>query len=172
MSRSVFGIVGWKNSGKTTLTARLIAELTKRGLRVATLKHAHHAFDIDHEGTDSFRHRSAGAGEVAIVSNRRWAIIHELRNEEEPSLEAMLQRLSPCDLVLVEGYKRAAHAKIECRRGAAKDTAFLATEDPAVVAIAADHATDSGGLPLFALDDVEAIADFILRQTGPAGKAV
>ncbi|WP_048648725.1 molybdopterin-guanine dinucleotide biosynthesis protein B [Nitratireductor soli] len=168
MSHRVFGIVGWKNSGKTTLTSRLIAEMTRRGLRIAALKHAHHAFDIDHEGTDSFRHRSAGAAEVAIVSSRRWAIIHELQEAEEPDLETMLARLSPCDLVLVEGYKRGRHAKIECRRRDAKDSASLAAGDPAIVAVAADHDADSGGLPRFALDDIEAIADFILHQTGLA----
>ena len=168
MNHRVFGIVGWKNSGKTTLTAALIAEMSRRGLRIAALKHAHHAFDIDHEGTDSFRHRSAGAAEVAIVSSRRWAIIHELREAEEPSLDAMLQRLSPCDLVLVEGYKRGRHAKIECRRREAKDSAALAVNDPAILAVAADHDADSGGLPLFALDDIKAIADFILRQSGLA----
>ncbi|MCR4266700.1 molybdopterin-guanine dinucleotide biosynthesis protein B [Nitratireductor sp. ZSWI3] len=166
MSNPVFGIVGWKNSGKTTLTAGLVLELTSRGLRVATLKHAHHAFDIDHEGTDSFRHRAAGAVEVAIVSSRRWAIIHELNDEDEPSLEAMLERLSPCDLVLVEGFKRAPHPKIECRRTAARDKGFLAPDDPSVVAIAADHETDSGDLPWFALDDVKAIADFIVSRNG------
>ncbi|EKF17912.1 molybdopterin-guanine dinucleotide biosynthesis protein B [Nitratireductor pacificus] len=166
MSHRVFGIVGWKNSGKTTLTSRLIAELSGRGLRIAAVKHAHHAFDIDHEGTDSFRHRSAGAAEVAIVSSRRWALIHELQDEEEPGLEAMLERLSPCDLVLVEGYKRGPHPKIECRRSGAKDTAPLAAEDPAILAIAADHDTEGGGLPLFSLEDISGIADFILQQTG------
>ncbi len=116
MTRRVFGITGWKNSGKTTLTERLITELTSRGWRVATVKHAHHDFDIDKEGTDSFRHRLAGATEVAIVSDRRWALMHELRGDEEPLLETMLARMSPCDIVLVEGYKRENHKKIEARR--------------------------------------------------------
>ena len=112
----VFGITGWKNSGKTGLTVRVVEELTRRGWRISTIKHAHHAFDIDHEGTDSFRHRGAGATEVAIVSSNRWALMHELRSEEEPSMESVLARLEPCDLVIIEGYKREGHAKIEARR--------------------------------------------------------
>ena len=106
MSGAVFGITGWKNSGKTTLTERLVAEFTRRGFRVSTVKHAHHDFDIDREGADSYRHRLAGAAEVAIVSGRRWALMHELRGEDEPKLDEILARLAPCDLVLVEGYKR------------------------------------------------------------------
>ena len=109
----VFGITGWKNSGKTTLVVRLVEEFTARGFRVSTVKHAHHAFDIDREGTDSHRHRVAGASEVALVSGRRWALMHELRDDDEPALGEILARLSPCDLVLIEGYKREAHAKIE-----------------------------------------------------------
>ena len=125
MTQRVFGITGWKNSGKTTLTERLVAELTRRGWKVSTVKHAHHDFDIDKEGTDSFRHRQAGASEVAIVSGRRWALMHELRGEDEPPLDVVLARLAPCDLVLVEGYKRESHKKIETRRADAKDTAPL-----------------------------------------------
>jgi molybdopterin-guanine dinucleotide biosynthesis adapter protein len=162
----VFGITGWKNSGKTTLTERLVAELTNRGWRVATVKHAHHDFDIDKPGTDSFRHRSAGAVEVAIVSDRRWALMHELKEDAEPSLNAILGRLSPCDLVLIEGYKREAHPKLEARRLAARDRRPLAAEDPAIVAIAADHAVENETVPVFALDDVQRIADFIERVCG------
>lgn len=164
MSTPVFGIAGWKNSGKTTLTERLVAELSGRGLAVATVKHAHHSFDIDKEGTDSHRHRKAGAREVAIVSRTRWALMHELANEEEPRLDDILARLSPADLVLVEGYKREAHPKIEVRRLRAKSREPLATTDPHIVAVAADHETDAGGLPLFNLDDIARIADFILAQ--------
>lgn len=166
MTPPVFGIVGWKNSGKTTLTERLVAELTRRGRRIATVKHAHHAFDIDHPGTDSFRHREAGAQEVAIVSANRWALIHELRGEEEPPLSAILERLSACDLVLVEGYKRDPHAKIEVRRLDARDRAPLSPTDPTIVAIAADHPVDDAGVPVFALDDVAGIADFVERASG------
>ncbi|MDQ6437883.1 molybdopterin-guanine dinucleotide biosynthesis protein B [Mesorhizobium sp. LHD-90] len=166
MTRRIFGITGWKNSGKTTLAERLVAELTKRGWKIATVKHAHHAFDIDHEGTDSFRHRAAGATEVAIVSGVRWALMHELRDEAEPALEAVIARLSPCDLVLVEGYKRESHLKIEVRRRNAKNTTPLAPVDPNIVAIAADHAVEGTDLPAFSLDDIGAIADFIERTTG------
>jgi molybdopterin-guanine dinucleotide biosynthesis protein B len=160
----VFGVTGWKNSGKTTLLTRLVAELTRRGYRVSTVKHAHHDFDIDKPATDSFRHREAGASEVMIVSGRRWALMHELRGEDEPPLEAALTRLSPCDLILVEGYKREGHPKIEARREAAIKSEPLAPGDPSILAVAADHETDADGRPLFALDDIAAIADFIVER--------
>ena len=166
MTRRIFGITGWKNSGKTTLTERLVAELVRRGWTVSTVKHAHHAFDIDKQGTDSFRHRAAGAAEVAIVSANRWALMHELRDEQEPRLEAVLGRLAPCDLILIEGYKREAHPKIEVRRRGAKDTASLAAGDPGIVAIAADHAITGETVPLFDLDDIAAIASFVEATTG------
>ena len=166
MSNRVFGITGWKNSGKTTLTERLVTELTRRGWRISTIKHAHHEFDIDKEGTDSFRHRRAGATEVAIVSGRRWALMHELRGEEEPPLQAVLERLAPCDLVLVEGYKREAHKKIEARRLAAKDRTPLSPGDPGIVAIAADHAVTDAALPVCTPDDAASNADFVERITG------
>jgi molybdopterin-guanine dinucleotide biosynthesis protein B len=166
VTQRVFGITGWKNSGKTTLTERLVAELTHRGWTVSTVKHAHHAFDIDREGTDSFRHRRAGATEVAIVSGRRWALMHELREEAEPPLDAILARLAPCDLVLVEGYKREPHRKIETRRLEAKDATPLSASDPNIVAIAADHAVSGETVPVFALDDIAAIADFIESAAG------
>ncbi len=169
MSTPVFGITGWKNSGKTTLTEKLVAELVRRGRRVSTVKHAHHDFDIDKEGADSFRHRQAGATEVAVVSGRRWALMHELRDEEEPTLDAILARLAPADIVIVEGYKREAHKKIEARRIEAKDRAPLSAQDPNIVAIAADHAVEGESLPVFDLDDVKSIADFIERITGLSG---
>jgi molybdopterin-guanine dinucleotide biosynthesis protein B len=161
MTTPVFGVTGWKNSGKTTLVTRLIAEFTRRGLQVASVKHAHHAFDIDRTGTDSFRHREAGAREVVIVSGQRWALMHELRDEPEPPLEKVIERISPCDLILIEGYKREHHPKIEARRSASLKQAPLAPDDASIVAIAADHETDGGGRPVFALDDAAAIADFI-----------
>ena len=166
MTRRVFGITGWKNSGKTTLTERLVTELTRLGWTVGTVKHAHHDFDIDKEGTDSFRHRTAGASEVAIVSDRRWALMHELRGDAEPSLEAILARMSPCDIILVEGYKRGTHKKIEARRIEAKDRAPLSAADPNIVAIAADHPVSSESVPVFALDDIAAIASFIEKTAG------
>ena len=160
MTQRVFGITGWKNSGKTTLTERLVAELGRRGWTVSTVKHAHHDFDIDKPGADSFRHRQAGAIEVAIVSGKRWALMHELRNEDEPPLAAILSRLTPCDIVLVEGYKREKHKKIETRRLDARDTTPLSAVDPSIVAIASDSPADEA-LPAFDLNDIAAIADFI-----------
>jgi molybdopterin-guanine dinucleotide biosynthesis protein B len=157
----VFGVTGWKNSGKTTLLTRLVTEFTRRGLAVATVKHAHHAFDIDHAGTDSFRHREAGAREVMIVSGARWALMHELREESEPPLEAALRHVSPCDLILIEGYKRAGHPKVEVRRRAASQEQRLAGDDASILAVAADFPTDPAGRPLFGLDDARGIADFI-----------
>jgi molybdopterin-guanine dinucleotide biosynthesis protein B len=162
----LFGIIGWKNSGKTTLTERLVTELTGRGWRVSTVKHAHHGFDIDKEGADSFRHREAGAVEVAIVSGRRWALMHELRGDQEPRLDEIVARMAPCDLILVEGYKREPHRKIETRRLAARETTPIAPIDPTIVAVAADHAVDAGGLPVFALEDIAAMADLVERETG------
>lgn len=166
MNRRIFGITGWKNSGKTTLTEKLVTELVRRGWKVSTVKHAHHDFDIDKPGADSFRHRQAGAMEVAIVSGVRWALMHELRGEDEPTLEAVLSRLAPCDIVLVEGYKREAHRKIETRRREAKDRTPLSASDPAIVAVAADFTTEGESLPVFDLDDTKSIADFIERATG------
>jgi molybdopterin-guanine dinucleotide biosynthesis protein B len=166
MNRRVFGITGWKNSGKTTLTEKLVAELVRRGWKVSTVKHAHHDFDIDKPGADSFRHRQAGATEVAIVSGNRWALMHELRGEAEPPLEAVLSRLAPCDIVLVEGYKRESHRKIETRRLDAKDQTPLSAGDPNIVAVAADFTVADGGLPVFDLDDAKSIVDFIERTTG------
>lgn len=166
MTPRVFGITGWKNSGKTTLTERLVTELVRRGYRVATVKHAHHDFDIDKPGTDSFRHRAAGAGEVAIVSRHRFAIMRELRDETEPSLGEVIGRLSPCDIILVEGYKKEHHKKIETRRLDARDTSPLSPGDANIVAVAADHDVTGEVLPVFDLDDVTGIADFIETTTG------
>jgi len=164
----IFGVTGWKNSGKTTLTEKLVAELVRRGWRVSTVKHAHHDFDIDKPGADSFRHRQAGATEVAIVSGRRWALMHELRDEEEPPLAAILQRMAPADIVIVEGYKREAHRKIEARRREAKSREPLSPSDPNIVAVAADSAQAGEMLPVFDLDDIAAIADFVERDAGLA----
>jgi len=168
MSRHIFGITGWKNSGKTTLTVRLVAELTRRGLQVATVKHAHHDFDIDKEGTDSWRHRKAGASEVAILSDRRWAIMHELGQEPEPTLAQIMDRLSPCDLVLVEGFKREQHKKIEVRRTEGRKGDALSRQDAMIVAVAADHPVEGESVPVYDLDDVSGIADLILRECGLA----
>jgi molybdopterin-guanine dinucleotide biosynthesis protein B len=164
----VFGIAGWKNSGKTGLAVRLVTELSRRGYRVSTVKHAHHDFDIDKVGADSFRHREAGAHEVTIVSGTRYAIMHELRGAPEPTFPEILARLAPCDLVLIEGYKREPIPKIEARRLESKNREPLAPTDPHIVAIAADHPVEDRDLILFDLDDTLAIADFIERTTGLA----
>ena len=128
---NIFGIVGWKNAGKTGLMERLVTEITARGLRVSTVKHAHHSFDVDHPGKDSHRHRIAGATEVLLASRNRFALMHELRDAPEPPLAALLARLSPVDLVLVEGYKRDAHPKVEAHR-AATGNPLIATGDPTI----------------------------------------
>ena len=167
----VIGIAGWKKSGKTTLTVRLIEELTRRGHKVASLKHAHHDFQIDDAETDSARHRRAGAGEVAVVSARRWAIVHELDDAAEPDFAEVVSWLSPCDIVLVEGYKSAPIPKVEARRLASHTRRPLADEDPMVIAIAADHAVDGKGLPVFSLDDIPAIADLIIARVGPLSRS-
>lgn len=162
----VFGIAGWKNSGKTGLAVRLVEEFTRRGYRISTIKHAHHDFDIDKVGADSYRHRQAGAHEVTIVSGTRFAIMHELRGEPEPAFEDILSRLAPCDLVLIEGYKREPILKIEARRLEAAKREPLAPTDPHICAIAADHPVTENTLPVFDLDDTMAIADFIAAKLG------
>ena len=162
----IIGISGWKNSGKTGLAVRLVSELTARGYKVSTIKHAHHDFDIDKVGADSFRHREAGAHEVTIVSGTRYAIMHELRGAQEPSFEEILARLAPCDLVLIEGYKREPIPKIEARRLEAKNTTPLAGTDPWIKAIAADHPVSETHLPVFDLNDTGTIADFVEQITG------
>ena len=163
----VIGVAGFKNAGKTTLVEKLVTELTRRGRRVSTVKHAHHSFDIDHEGRDSFRHRKAGAAEVAVVSRSRWAIIHESRNEDEPSLADILAKLAPCDLVIVEGYKRDAHDKIEARN-LDLDHPKLAGGDPTVIAIAANGTIADAPVPVFDRDNVSALASFIEAHMGLA----
>lgn len=165
MMNRLFGITGWKNSGKTTLTVKLVTELTRRGWKVSTIKHAHHDFDIDIEGTDSYRHRQAGAGEVAIVSDRRWALMHELTNENEPSLSTIVERLSPCDLILIEGYKREGHKKIETRRQEGRSGERLTAGDPTIVAVASDYPLSEETVPVFDLDDVIGLADMIELET-------
>lgn len=165
MSLKLLGIAGFKNAGKTTLTERLVRELTSRHYRISTIKHAHHGFDIDQEGRDSWRHRSAGASEVAIVSMKRWALVHELRGEAEPLLADILTKLSPCDLVLTEGYKRENHPKIEVR-DIGLGHPELAGEDKSVIAIAANGAIDNSPVPVFDREDARALADFIVERLG------
>ncbi len=168
----LYGVTGWKNSGKTGLMERLVAEIAGRGLTVSTVKHAHHATEIDHPGRDSHRHREAGACEVIVASPVRWAVMHELRGAPEPPLSQLLAHLGPVDLVLVEGYKRAPHPKVEAHRPET-GRPLLAPENPTVRAVASTAAPDHPALaglsvPVLALGDTGAVADFILREVGLA----
>ncbi len=158
----IYGVTGWKNCGKTGLMERLVAEFCERGLSVSTLKHAHHSTDVDQPGTDSFRHRTAGASEVILASPNRVAIMQELRGAPEPSFEALLARLRPVDLVLVEGFKREAHPKIEAHRQEAGQP-LIAPKDTSIRAVASDSPLELDR-PVFDLDDTAAIADFIARE--------
>lgn len=164
----IIGLAGWSGSGKTTLVSKLIPALRARGVRVSTVKHAHHAFDVDTPGKDSWAHRQAGAGEVLVSSARRWVLMHELRDEAEPTLASLLGRLSPCDIVLVEGFKREAHRKIEVFRGA-NDKRPLHPDDPHILAVASDTPFPYAGRPVVPLDDVAAIADLVLAHAEPLG---
>lgn len=161
----LFGIVGWKNSGKTGLVERLVTLIASKGFTVSTIKHAHHSFDVDQPGKDSYRHRCAGATEVLLASASRWALMHELRSEAEPPLETLLARLSPVDLVLVEGYKREAHPKIEAHR-AATGKPLIALEDPTILAVASDGSHPGFERPVLSLDATDEIAGLILTATG------
>jgi len=162
MLKQVFGFAGYSGSGKTTLIEQLIPRFVHAGLKVSLIKHAHHEFDIDKPGKDSHRHREAGAMEVMITSERRWALMHELRGASEPGLEEQLTRLSPCDLVLVEGYKRSAIPKLEIHRpGLGQD--LLAPHDANIVAVAADGMVDTP-LPVLDLNHPESIAEFIMAH--------
>lgn len=161
---NIYGIVGWKNAGKTGLMERLVSEITSRGLSVSTIKHAHHSFDVDQPGKDSHRHRVAGAQEVLLASRNRWALMHELRDADEPALADLLGRLAPVDLVLVEGYKRDDHPKIEAFR-AATGNPLIAHSDTSIRAVASDTALDLDR-PVFDLDHTAVIADFILSELG------
>lgn len=160
----IFGVVGWKNAGKTGLMERLVTEITGRGITVSTVKHAHHTFDVDHPGKDSHRHRVAGATEVLLASRNRFALMHELRDEDEPTLDALLSKLAPVGLVLIEGYKRDAHPKIEAHR-AETGNPLIAPEDPTIQAVASDVLLTLH-CPVFDLNDTGAVADFILEQVG------
>ena len=165
----IYGVTGWKNNGKTGLMERLVAEFCARGFSVSTLKHAHHTTDVDQSGTDSYRHRSAGAQEVVLASPNRVAIMQELRGADEPTLTELLARLRPVDLVLIEGFKREAHPKIEAHRAAAGQ-ALLAPQNTTIRGIASDSpdapALTRAKVPVFDLDDTMAIADFITSDIG------
>ena len=160
----VFGFAAYSGNGKTTLMENLIPLLARRGLKVSVIKHAHPAVDVDQPGKDSYRHRQAGAAEVLVSSAARWALMHELRGQDEPELAHLLQSLSPCDLVLVEGFKQEPIPKIEVHRAAA-GTPLLFPEDPCIVALATDTPIGTG-LPVFGLNDYAAIAGFLVRHLG------
>lgn len=160
----VFGFAGWSGSGKTTLIEQVIPRITARGLRVSVIKHAHHGFDVDKPGKDSWRHREAGASEILLISDERWVLMHELRNEPEPDLEAQIARLSPCDVVLVEGFKAVQIPKIEVHRPV-HGRPLLYPDNPAIVAIASD-AELCVPLTCLNLNDPAAVAEFILHHQG------
>jgi len=157
---NVFGVTGWKNAGKTGLMERLVAEINGRGHSVSTLKHAHHTFDVDHPGKDSHRHRLAGASQVLLASTERWALMNEHRGAEEPSLSELLAKLEPVDVVLIEGWKRDSHPKVEAWR-AETGNPLIAPNDPTILAVASDTSFEIDR-PMFDLDDTAAIANFIL----------
>lgn len=165
----IFGLAGWSGSGKTTLLVKLIPELTARGLGVSTLKHAHHDFDIDRPGKDSYAHRAAGATEVMVASSRRFALMHELRGAPEPSLEDLVARMAPVDLLIVEGFKAHAHDKLEVHRPSLGKP-LLCTGDPRIVAVASDVPMAGLQVPRLDLGDVPAIADFVVRHCGLAAR--
>ena len=167
----IIGLAGWSGSGKTTLVTKLIPRLVARGLRVSTVKHAHHSFDIDQPGKDSYEHRQAGATEVLVTSAKRWALMHELRAAPEASVEELVRHMTPVDLLLIEGFKHHAHDKLEVfRRDVGKP--LLCLDDERIVAVASDAPVAEAGVPVIALDDTRAIADFIAAHCGLArGKA-
>lgn len=164
-ARKIMGITGWSGSGKTALIVRLIPELTARGYRVATVKHAHHEFDIDKPGKDSYEHRAAGATEVVVSSARRWAIVHENRDDSEPALEDILKKLSPVDIVLVEGYKNETHPKIEVHRPATGED-LICRRNGTIVAVASDAVVRDVPVDVLDLNDAAAIADFVIARCG------
>ena len=168
----IIGLAGWSGSGKTTLITKVVPRLIARGLKVSTLKHAHHGFDLDQPGKDSFMHRAAGATEVIISSAKRFAILHELRGEEEWNLGPLLAKASPVDLVLVEGFKRDPFPKLEIYRKA-NGKPLLHPDDPHIVAIASDAPVADAKVPVIDLNDVDAVADVLVNHAGPlpAGRA-
>ena len=163
----VMGLAGWSGSGKTTLMMRLLPELIGRGLTVSTMKHAHHNFDIDQPGKDSYVHRSAGATEVVVASVNRWALMLENRGAPEPSAVELMRHMTPVDLLIIEGFKREPHPKLEVYRRA-NGKPLIHPEDPHIVAVASDTALPDVKLPVLPLDDIEAIADFVLQHCGLA----
>jgi len=167
----IIGLAGYSGSGKTTLLGKAIPRLIARGLTVSTLKHAHHEFDVDQPGKDSHTHRMAGATEVLVASSRRFALVHELRGEAEPPLAALLSKLAPVDLVLIEGYKSEPHPKLEVHR-AAVGMPLLSPNNPAIVAIASDVALPNALVPVLDLNDVEGIVEILISRAVPLAAAL
>ncbi len=161
----IFGLAGWSGSGKTTLTSRLLPELIGRGLTVSTMKHAHHNFDIDQPGKDSYVHRMAGASEVLVASANRWALMHEHRGAPEPDAAALIRHMTPVDLLLIEGFKREPHPKLEIYRRA-NGKPLLHPDDPNIVAVASDVPLPRSPLPVLSIDDVAGIAAFVIAYFG------
>ena len=159
----IFGFAGWSGSGKTTLIINLIPELVGRGLSVSTMKHAHHNFDIDQPGKDSYEHRQAGASEVMISASNRWALMHEVRENNEPSIDELIVRMTPVDLLLVEGFKSHPHPKMEVHRPVVGKP-LLQINDPAIIAVASDGKLNDLSVPIFNLNDIVGIADFIIEK--------
>jgi len=160
----IFGIAGWSGSGKTTLVEKLIPLFVAHGLKVSLIKHAHHSFDVDQAGKDSYRHRHAGCSEVLVTSSKRWALMHELRGAPEPDFAQLIKRVSPCDLLLVEGFKREKLPKLEVYRASVGES-LLHPQDPDIVAVASDQRVDTR-LPQFDLNDAPGIAGFMLKHSG------
>ncbi|MGQ0652033.1 MAG: molybdopterin-guanine dinucleotide biosynthesis protein B [Betaproteobacteria bacterium] len=158
----IFGFAGWSGSGKTTLIEKLIPRFAKLGLRVSLIKHAHHTFDVDQPGKDSYRHRHAGASEIMVTSSRRWVLMHELRGAHEPSFEEQIRHFSPCDLLLVEGFKHAPIPKLEVWRAETGEP-LLHPNDPHIVAVASDERIETR-LPVLPLDDDGLVSQFILAH--------
>jgi molybdopterin-guanine dinucleotide biosynthesis adapter protein len=167
----IIGLAGWSGSGKTTLIVRLLPELTRRGIRVSTMKHAHHGFDVDQPGKDSYRHREAGATEVLVASDKRWALMHEHRGEEEPTAAQLVAHMSPVDLLIVEGFKRESHDKLEIHR---RETGkpLLYPQDSRIVAVLSDELLAACPLPVIDIDDIAAVADFVVAHCSLSPRAV
>lgn len=165
----IIGLAGWSGSGKTTLLTKVLPRLIARGKRVSTVKHAHHAFDIDRPGKDSFEHRSAGATEVLVVSGNRWALMHELRGQPEPGLHDLLNKLSDVDLVLIEGFKQQKFPKLEIHR-VENGKPLLHPEDDWIVAVASDSPLPQASVPVIDLNDIDKIADLLLVEAMPFGE--
>ena len=161
----VFGLIGWSGSGKTTLMVKLLPELTERGFTVSTMKHSHHSFDIDRRGKDSFEHRQAGASEVLVSSSCRWALMHELRGDAEPSMNELITHMTPVDLLLIEGFKNHKHDKLEIYRESIGMPLFC-SEDEQIVAVACDSPLEGLHIPVIDLNETAAIADFIIEHCG------